>query len=114
MTRPQLHAQPLRDGYKRLMLNTQAHIATMEMSYLALALDASATFARNTASRIIVITQGSGRARVGALDMVWKRGDVIAIPSWVDYAFTADEPAEMLEVSDRPVLEKLGFYREAK
>ncbi|WP_454754456.1 cupin domain-containing protein [Cupriavidus necator] len=114
VTRPQLHASPVRDGYKRLVLNTQAHIATMEMSYLAFAPEVSVTFPRNTASRILAITQGSGRARVSELEIAWQRGDVIAVPSWVDYAFTADEPAEMLEVSDLPVLDKLGFYREAK
>ncbi|MPW11160.1 cupin domain-containing protein [Paraburkholderia sp. CNPSo 3155] len=80
------------------MLNTQAHIPTMEMSYLALAAGTPVNFPRNTASRIIAITQGSGKARVGERDIEWKRGDVIAVPSWVDYAFTADEPAEMLDV----------------
>lgn len=114
VTRPRLHAQPVKDGYRRLVLNTQAHIPTMEMSYLALTPGTPVSFPRNTASRIIAITQGSGQARVGERDIVWQRGDVIAVPSWVDYAFVADEAAEMLEVSDRPVLDKLGFYRETK
>lgn len=112
-TRPQLHAQPERDGYKRLLLNTQAHVVTMEICYLAIAPGAKTVFRRNTASRIFAITQGSGRARVGSRDFTWKRGDVIAVPSWVDYSLSADEPSEMLEVSDRPVLDKLRLYREA-
>jgi len=113
VTRPQLHAQPQTEGYKRLVLDTQAHIPTMEISYLGLSPDVEARFARNTASRILAVTQGSGQARIGGRDMRWKRGDVMAIPSWVDYSLVASEPAEMLEVNDRPTLEKLGFYREA-
>ena len=111
-TRPQLHAQPVRDGYQRLVLDTKA-IHTMEISYLALAADAQAHFRRNTASRIFAVTQGSGRGRIGGRDINWQRGDVMAVPSWVDYSLAAYESAEILEVSDRPVLDKLGFYREA-
>jgi len=113
MTRPQLHGQPVCDGYRRLVLNTHAHIVTMEISYIAIAQEAEATFRRNTASRIFAVTQGSGRARVGARDFAWQRGDVIAVPGWVDYSLVAHEAAELLEVSDRPVLDKLGLYREA-
>ena len=112
-TRPRLHAQPERDGYKRLVLDTQAHIVTLELSYLAIAAGARASFARNTASRIFAVTHGSGRARVGGRDIDWQLGDVIAVPSWVDYSLTADESAEILEVSDRPTLEKLALYRQA-
>ena len=111
-TYPRLHAQPERDGYKRLVLDT-APIVSMEISYLALAPKAQTTFRRNTASRIFAVTQGSGRARVGGRDFTWKRGDVMAVPSWTDYALTADEPAVIMEVSDRPVLDKLGLYRQA-
>ncbi len=41
--------------------------------------------------------------------------DVTAIPSWVPYSITNSEkePAVLFSSSDRPVFEKLGFYREA-
>jgi gentisate 1,2-dioxygenase len=41
--------------------------------------------------------------------------DVTAIPSWVPYTVTnsAKEPAVLFSYSDRPLFQKLGFYREA-
>ena len=43
------------------------------------------------------------------------RFDVTAIPSWVPYSIVNAEqaPAVLFSQSDRPVFEKLGFYREA-
>jgi gentisate 1,2-dioxygenase len=41
--------------------------------------------------------------------------DVTALPSWVPYTITnsSGEPAVLFSNSDRPLFEKLGFYREA-
>jgi len=41
--------------------------------------------------------------------------DVTAIPSWVPYSITSTskDPAVLFSYSDRPVFQKLGFYREA-
>jgi gentisate 1,2-dioxygenase len=41
--------------------------------------------------------------------------DVTAMPSWVPYGITNSEkePAVLFSTSDRPLFEKLGFYREA-
>jgi gentisate 1,2-dioxygenase len=42
--------------------------------------------------------------------------DVTAIPSWVPYTITnsGNEPAVLFSNSDRPLFQKLGFYREAE
>jgi gentisate 1,2-dioxygenase len=42
--------------------------------------------------------------------------DVTALPSWVPYSIsnTNKEPAVLFSNSDRPLFEKLGFYREAE
>ena len=44
----------------------------------------------------------------------WGKNDIVALPSWAqhDYANTGDEDAILFSISDRPVLEALGFYRE--
>ena len=41
--------------------------------------------------------------------------DVTAIPSWVPYTISNPDkaPAVLFSNSDRPLFEKLGFYREA-
>lgn len=107
-----LAAQPEIDGLRRLILDTQAHIPTMEISYLGLTSGCSIAFLADTASRILAITQGQGTAKIGHLDIAWQRGDVIAVPAWTDFALTADGEGQVMEVSDRPLIEKLGFFRQ--
>lgn len=112
--RPRLADQPMLDGVKRFTIDTQAHIATVEISYLSPEPGRAVPFVKDTASRILAVTKGSGQGRIGKLDIHWQRGDVIAVPSWTDYSLTAAEPAELVEVSDRPVLQKLALYRQAR
>lgn len=111
-TQPDLEAAPAENGLQRLCLDTEEHIPTVATGYLKLAGGAERDFGRNTASRIFAVTAGRGTARVGELVVEWSRGDVIAVPSWTPYALSAHEDAVLLEVSDEPVLRKLGFYRE--
>ena len=112
-TQPALAAAPAAGGVQRLTLPTQEHMATVAISYLRLASGARHDFGRNTASRIFAVTAGRGTARVGELEVEWARGDVIAVPSWTPHALRASEESVLLEVSDEPVLRKLGFWREA-
>jgi len=44
----------------------------------------------------------------------WSRGDIVALPSWAQHAHenTGGEDAILFSISDRPVIEALGFYRE--
>ncbi|MCK9509445.1 MAG: cupin domain-containing protein [Pigmentiphaga sp.] len=111
-TREQLAAQADIDGLKRLVLNTQHHIPTVEITYLGFPAPRRHAFSRDTASRILAVTSGCGKARIGALDVQWKRGDVMAVPSWHDFWIEPEQEASILEVSDKPVLQKLGFYRQ--
>jgi gentisate 1,2-dioxygenase len=102
-----------RDGVKRVRLDTTRDIATVAVTCLQLAPGARETPPRNTASRIVAVTSGRGKARIGDLSIEWARGDVMAVPSWTPHAFEATENATLIEMSDEPVLRLLGFYREA-
>jgi gentisate 1,2-dioxygenase len=42
----------------------------------------------------------------------WQRGDVIAVPSWKLFNHRASTNATLLEITDQPVIEALGWYRE--
>ena len=42
----------------------------------------------------------------------WQRGDVIAVPSWKLFNHRASNVATLLEITDKPVIEALGWYRE--
>jgi gentisate 1,2-dioxygenase len=69
---------------------------------------------RVTGSSIFHVVQGTGRSRIGEQLFEWSKGDIVAVPSWAlhDYVNTGSEDAVLFSISDRPVIEALGFYRE--
>lgn len=67
---------------------------------------------RSTASQIVTCVSGSGVSRIGGQEISWQRGDVLAVPSWTAYEHLPDADAVLFCVTDRPVLDKLGFWRE--
>lgn len=111
-TRPLLAAAPVEGGVRHALLDTAAHIPTVSVALHGFSPGNTRAFRRDTANRVFAVVAGSGRARIGALDAEWSRGDVLAVPSWTDYALEAIEDATLLEISDEPVLRQLGFYRQ--
>ena len=69
---------------------------------------------RVAGSSVFHVVQGQGRSVINGQAFDWEKGDIIALPSWAqhDYACTGGEDAILFSISDRPVLEALGFYRE--
>jgi gentisate 1,2-dioxygenase len=70
---------------------------------------------RVTGSSVFHVVQGRGRSTIDGKTFDWEKGDIVALPSWAehDFANTGGEDAMLFSISDRPVLEALGFYREA-
>jgi gentisate 1,2-dioxygenase len=72
--------------------------------------------ARHRTENVIFITvEGSVTFQLPDQTFTTSPSDVTAIPSWVPYTIVNDakEPAVLFSNSDRPLFEKLGFYREA-
>jgi gentisate 1,2-dioxygenase len=69
---------------------------------------------RVTGSSVFHVVQGRGRSVINGQGFDWDKGDIIALPSWAqhDFASTGPEDAILFSISDRPVLQALGFYRE--
>jgi len=75
---------------------------------------------RHTSSSIYHVVQGEGITTVGKKktaedDLVWKSHDCFFVPSWNWHHFkntSNKEPAIIFSVTDRPVLESLGLFRE--
>ena len=44
----------------------------------------------------------------------WSPGDVFVVPSWTRYAHRAGDESVLFSISDRPVQEALGIWREGK
>ena len=70
---------------------------------------------RVTGSSVFHVVQGKGRSVINGKTFDWEKGDIIALPSWAehDFANTGAEDAILFSISDKPVMEALGFYREA-
>jgi gentisate 1,2-dioxygenase len=69
---------------------------------------------RVAGSSVFCVRQGKGRSVIGDKTFDWEKGDIIVIPSWAlhQHANTGSEDAILFSITDRPVLEALGFYRE--
>jgi gentisate 1,2-dioxygenase len=69
---------------------------------------------RVAGSSVFLVKHGRGRSVIEGKTFDWEPGDIIALPSWAqhDYANAGGEDAILFSISDRPVLEALGFYRE--
>ena len=68
--------------------------------------------AKRTGSRVVMVFQGHGSARVGAETFQLDPGDIFVVPSWAEYGLEADGQLDVFSTSDAPILEALGLYRE--
>lgn len=67
-----------------------------------------------TGSQVLTVFAGHGHARVGDTDFPLRPGDIIAVPSWTGLTLHTDATLDVFCVSDAPVLEALGLYRQAE
>ena len=69
---------------------------------------------RVAASSVFCVRQGKGRSVIGDQAFEWEKGDIVAVPSWAqqEHACSGAEDAILFWITDRPVLEALGLYRE--
>lgn len=84
---------------------------TMALFLQALSPSTTTQMMRTTANSIFAVSKGSGATWVGDEKIEWSFGDVIAIPAWRPYRHVANEDSVLLRVTDKPVMEKLGWYR---
>lgn len=66
---------------------------------------------RTTANNIFAVVRGNGTTEVDGQTMEWRFGDTVAIPAWCVNGRHAAEDAVLLQVTDEPVLAKLGWLR---
>jgi gentisate 1,2-dioxygenase/1-hydroxy-2-naphthoate dioxygenase len=75
---------------------------------------------RHTSSTIYHVVEGEGVTSVGKSksamkDLTWRTRDCFFVPSWNWHSFknlSRKTPVIMFSVTDRPVLESLGLFRE--
>lgn len=67
---------------------------------------------RKTGNSIFVVFNGSGVTTVGASRFEWEPGDVFVAPSWSVVCHEPNEISNLFEMTDRPILEALGLFRD--
>ena len=69
---------------------------------------------RHTANHLCHAFQGAGSTEVDGKELPWEEGDFLVVPNWTWHRHrnTSDSPSILFSTTDRPLLEKLGLYRE--
>lgn len=112
-TLPLLHAQPVQHGVQRITFATGQYIRTFDISFIRIQAGCETPGSQNTTSRIIVVQSGVGTAYIGDERFSFERGDVMVVPMWAPVRFAAEHECLLMEVTDFPVIDALGFFREA-
>jgi gentisate 1,2-dioxygenase len=68
---------------------------------------------REVGSSVYVVYRGRGFSVIDGTRFEWEPGDSFVVPSWAAVDHEALEPADLFSIDDRPLLERLGLFREA-
>lgn len=105
-------ASPAADGTaSRVVELPSPSLPTIAIHALRLDEGFTSTTHQTTASSIFTVLEGSGRVDIDGETITWERGDIIAVPGWRPYQFTADTPAHLVRCSDEAALRALGLLR---
>ena len=86
---------------------------TMALSMIQLKPGAATPARKTVANNVFGVVQGEGTTTAEGDTLHWKRGDVIVVPSWQQHAHHSNDGAVLFRATDEPVMQKLGFMREA-
>jgi gentisate 1,2-dioxygenase len=67
---------------------------------------------RRVRSSVFVVFAGSGSSVVNGQRFDWQQGDMFVVPTWAAVDHEAHEPSDLFAITDAPVLQALGHYRE--
>ena len=69
---------------------------------------------RHTSSVIYHAFRGPGRTITDGEALEWETGDTFVVPLWCSHHHenSSTEPSILFSISDRPVMDQLGLYRE--
>jgi gentisate 1,2-dioxygenase len=105
-----LEASEVSAGVKSLLLGP-ATLTTFDRTALRLAPGTAWMREKTTVNRIYAVVEGSGSCDFGETSVDWEPGDLVAVPSWHESRICVTSEATLLQVSDEPLLELLGWSR---
>jgi gentisate 1,2-dioxygenase len=86
---------------------------TMALSMIELKASQKTTPRKVMANSVFGVAKGSGTTEAEGATLSWSRGDVVVVPAWHQHVHRSDNGAVLFRVTDEPVMQKLGFLREA-
>lgn len=104
---------PARGGTRTITLGPAA-LASIALDVLQLPPGAQAGWTRETSNAIYAVMAGEGTVEVDGETLSWSFGDTVAMPAWRSHRLQAGAGgARLLKVSDRPLMQALGWFRSA-
>ena len=86
-------------------------LATMSLKVMRLARRSSFRHGPTTSNAIFAAIEGEGACDVDERGFVWRRGDVVAVPSGCTMTCRTSAESFLLRVSDEPLFQKLAWLR---
>lgn len=104
---------PARHGLRTVTLGP-AQLASISLDVLQLPAGAEVGQVRETSNAIYAVMAGEGSIEVDGEVFDWSFGDTVAVPAWRTHELRAGPGgARLLKVSDRPLMQALGWFRSA-
>ncbi len=69
---------------------------------------------RSTEGALYCVVEGAGRTVIDGAALDWGPHDVFVVPGWRRHRHAASEDAVLFSVTERPVQQKLGLWREER
>ena len=105
-----LQTQEIAPGVRSLLLGPTT-LLTFDRTALHLEPRTVWTREKTTVNRIYTVIEGSGFCHFGNTRVDWTVGDMLAVPSWHESQICSTTEVTLLQVSDAPLLEMLGWLR---
>lgn len=84
---------------------------TLRAEFHRLRVGASTRPRRDVGSTAYQVFDGTGEFHLGDTVHSVAKGDLIVVPSWIEWSIHADDELDLFAFSDAPVIERLGFHR---
>lgn len=102
---------PAQGGLRAITLGP-AELASIALDVIRLDPGEQGGEIRETSNAIYAVMAGEGAIEIDGQNFAWSFGDTIAVPTWRTHSLAAGlTGAKLLKVSDRPLMQKLGWYR---
>lgn len=101
------------DGIRMFDISRSA-IPTLQLTVIDFSKDRGSLNVHETSNSVYAVMSGEGELLTETLSADWSFGDILSSPMWTRTSLRGRAGARLLRVSDRPVMEKLGFYRTAR